>query len=380
MPTPIYFDYCATTPVHPEVREAMLAALDNGFGNPSSMHWAGREALGLIDRARVQVAESIHCRADEIVFTSGATEADNLALLGVMRSRQPGAHLITSAIEHHAILHAAQQLEQEGYAVTYLPVDAQGLVDPAEVGRAIRPETALISIMLVNNEMGAIQPIAKIASLAKQAGILMHSDAVQGMGLLQIEVDALQVDLLSLSAHKIYGPKGIGALYVRKGTRLSPLLYGGPQELGFRPGTENVPGIVGMGAACQVVSQYKPEEYPRISAFRSQLINGLQKRIPGIKVNGPAGPVSPHVLSVVFPGADSEAMLVRLNAVGFALSLGSACNSKSIQPSHVLMAIGLPTEEAEATLRISLGLPTTPAEIDCLVEVLPEIYSRSRAE
>jgi cysteine desulfurase len=379
MPTPIYLDYCATTPIHPEVRGAMLAALDNGFGNPSSMHWAGKEALGLVNRARVQVAESIHCLPEEVVFTSGATEADNLALLGVMRSRQPGAHLITSAIEHHAILHAAQQLEEEGYGVTYLPVDSQGLVDPGEVGRAIRPETALISIMLVNNEMGAVQPVARIASLARQAGILMHTDAVQGMGLLQTEVDALQVDLLSLSAHKIYGPKGVGALYVRKNTRLTPLLHGGPQELGFRPGTENVPGIVGLGAACQVVSRLKQEEYPRISALRRQLINGLKERLPGVKVNGPSGPVSPHVLSVVFPGADSEAMLVRLNAAGFALSLGSACNSKSIQPSHVLIAMGLPAEEAEATLRISLGLPSTPAEIDCLLEVLPEIYSRSRA-
>lgn len=380
MANPIYLDYCATTPLHPDVRQAMLAALESGFGNPSSMHWAGREALGLINQARSLVAGSIACRPEEVVFTSGATEADNLALLGVWNCQTPAAHLITSVIEHHAILHAAQQLERQGYAVTYVPVDSQGIVDPESVRRAIRPETALISIMMVNNEIGAIQPVAEIGRLAREAGILMHSDAVQAVGLLEVDVDALNVDLLSLSAHKIYGPKGIGGLYVRQGTPLNPLLYGGPQEMGRRPGTENVPGITGLGAAVHLVSQHKAEARERISALRSQLIAGLQDCIPGVRVNGPAEAVSPHVVSVQFPGADSEAMLMRLNSAGVALSMGSACNSKSIEPSHVLSAMGLSRAEAEATLRISLGLPTTPGEVESLLEILPEIYQRSRAE
>jgi cysteine desulfurase len=376
----IYFDYCATTPIHPKVRQEMLTALEGGFGNPSSTHWAGKSALNLINTARHQVAEGIHCRPEEVVFTSGATEADNLALLGVMRGRKPGAHLITSAIEHHAILHTGQQLEREGYEVTYLAVNGQGLVDPEAVQRAIRPETALISIMMVNNEIGTIQPVAEIGKLAREAGVLMHTDAVQALGLLAVDVDALHVDLLSLSAHKIYGPKGVGALYARSNTRLKPLLFGGPQEQGHRAGTENVPGITGLGAAVRLVGQEKAEAWERISGLRRQLIAGLQACIPGLQVNGSREAVSPHVISATFPGADSEAMLLRLNNAGAAVSTGSACNSKSIEPSHVLSAMGLPREQAEATLRISLGLPSTPEEIDWLLEILPDIYFRSRAE
>lgn len=372
-----YLDYCATTPVHPEVRSAMLAALEEDFGNPSSMHWAGRRAGELVSQARAEVAGAIGASLEEMYFTGGATEADNLALLGILRRYEPGkAHLITSAVEHHAILHSAAQLDKEGYAVTVLPVDAQGLVDPEAVRRAIRPETVLISIMLVNNETGAIQPVAEIGSIARAAGILMHTDAVQGMGLLDVNVDALKVDLLSLSAHKIYGPKGIGALYVRRGIALQPLVFGGPQERSLRPGTENVPGIVGLGAAVRLTREHKEAERARLSGLRASLIVRLKGRVPGTVVNGPAHAVAPHVVSVSFPGTDGEMMLIRLNAEGIAVSLGSACNSKSIEPSHVLTAMGLPKEQIDGSLRVSLGYPTSAEDVDRFVEVIPAVVQR----
>lgn len=372
-----YLDYCATTPVHPEVRSAMLAALEEDFGNPSSMHWAGRRAGELVSQARAEVAGAIGASLEEMYFTGGATEADNLALLGVLRRYEPGkAHLITSAVEHHAILHSAAQLDKEGYAVTVLPVDAQGLVDPEAVRRAIRPETVLISIMLVNNETGAIQPVAEIGSIARAAGILMHTDAVQGMGLLDVNVDALKVDLLSLSAHKIYGPKGIGALYVRRGIALQPLVFGGPQERSLRPGTENVPGIVGLGAAVRLTREHKEAERARLSGLRASLIVRLKGRVLGTVVNGPAHAVAPHVVSVSFPGTDGEMMLIRLNAEGIAVSLGSACNSKSIEPSHVLTAMGLPKEQIDGSLRVSLGYPTSAEDVDRFVEVIPAVVQR----
>lgn len=373
----IYLDYCATTPVHPEVRAAMMTALEDDFGNPSSMHWAGRRAGELVSQARSEVAASISAHPQEIYFTGGATEADNLALLGVMRRYEPGkAHLITTAVEHHAILHTAAQLEKEGYAVTVLPVDGQGLVDPQQVRKAIRPDTALISVMLVNNETGAIQPVADIANVAQEKGILMHTDAVQGMGLLDVNVDTLKVDLLSLSAHKIYGPKGVGALYVRRAVALKPLAFGGPQEQSLRPGTENVPGIVGLGAATRLTCQHKAEERKRLSDLRARLIDGLADRVPGVTINGPSHQVAPHVVSASFPGTDGEMMLIRLNAESIAVSLGSACNSKSIEPSHVLTAMGLPHEQIEGSLRISMGYPTTPDEINRFLEIIPGVVQR----
>lgn len=378
----IYLDYCATTPVHSKVREEMKYSLEAGYGNPSSMHSAGREAARLIDKARRQVAEGIGCEPAEIVFTSGATEADNLALLGSLRSKQSmlaeKAHLITSAIEHHAVLHAAQQLEQEGCAVTYLPVNSMGLVDPDSVIQAIRPETALISIMMVNNEMGAIEPIEQIGRIAREAGILMHTDAVQAVGLLDVNVNKLNVDMLSLSAHKIYGPKGIGALYVRKNTSLSPIIYGGPQERSLRPGTENVPGIVGLGAAVELVTEHKPDENQRLKRLRNQLIVGLKNCIPGIVINGPEIEAVPHIVSASFPGGDAEAMLLRLNFAGVAVSMGSACTSKSIEPSHVLSSMGLGRGHIESTLRISTGYPTTEVEITSFLQMIGEIYQASR--
>jgi len=375
---PIYLDYCATTPVHPDVCAAMRRALEVDFGNPSSMHWAGRAASGLVAEARAQVARSLGCLPEEIYFTSGATESDNLALLGMMRRYLPGdAHLITTSIEHHAILHAAQQLEREGYSVTYLPVDSKGLVSAEAVQDAIRPETVLVSVMLVNNEVGSIQPLSEIGAITRSQGVLLHTDAVQGMGLLDVNVDELNIDLLSLSAHKIYGPKGVGALYVRNGVQIEPLLYGGTQERALRPGTENIPGIVGLGEAVRVTRQHKILEKQRLSQLRRALIAGLQENIPGVIVNGPSDSVSPHILSVSFPGADGEMMLIRLSGNGFAVSMGSACTSHSIEPSHVLTAMGLPREQIESTLRISFGYPTTQADLDAFLQAIQDVYRRA---
>ena len=373
----IYLDYCATTPVHPIVRDAVLSALEADFGNPSSLHWAGQNAAGLLKQARVDVASALGCAPDEIIFTSGATEADNLAIFGGLKRLPPNkTHLITSAVEHHAVLHAAQELEREGCAVTCLPVDGRGLVDPEDVRRAIRPETALISIMLVNNEVGSIQPIAEISRIARERGICLHTDAVQGIGLLDVDVNALGVDMLSLSAHKVYGPKGIGALYVRRGIELSPLIVGGAQEGSRRAGTENVPGILGLAAAVKLVRGHRADERARLLGLRERLVNAMQASGPGVIVNGPKGEVAPHVVSVCFEGADAEMLQIRLNQEGFAVSLGSACNSKSIEPSHVLTAMGLPREQIEATLRVSLGMFTTEAELDLFVDALTRVLPR----
>ena len=374
----IYLDYCATTPVHPSVLNAMLRAFDSDFGNPSSMHWAGKYSKQLMNQARANVANGIGCQPSEIIFTSGATEADNLALFGILRLFPSNeAHLITSAIEHHAILHAAHRLEQDGYSVTYLPVNEHGLVNPEDVRRAIRPETKLISIMYVNNEVGSIQPIAEIGKLAREHNIRFHTDAVQAVGLFDVNVDELNVDMLSLSAHKIYGPKGIGALYVRSGLELAPMILGGPQEGSLRAGTENVPGIVGLGAAMNLVCAHRAEERIRIMELRKSLINGLQSIGTAVIVNGLEEKSASHILSISFIGVDAEMMLIRLNSEGIAVSLGSACNSESIEPSHVLTAMKLSQEQIESTLRISLGMPTTERELDILLGVIERVLPRA---
>ncbi len=373
----IYLDYCATTPVHPRVRDEMLRVLDVHYGNPSSMHWAGKESRQFVEKARMDVARGIGCRPAEVHFTSGATEADNLALFGPLHRFPPNeAHLITSAIEHHAILHAAQHLEQRGYSVTYLPVDEHGMVHAEDVQRAIRPETKLISIMHVNNEVGSVQPIAEIGRIAREHKILFHTDAVQAIGLFDVNVDDLSVDLLSLSAHKIYGPKGVGVLFVRSGIELSSMILGGPQEGSLRAGPENVPGIVGLGAAMNLVRQHRAQERIRLLELRKNLINGLQAIGPQVIVNGPEHAVAPHVLSVSFVGADAEMMLIRLNTEGVAVSLGSACNSESIEPSHVLTAMKLSQEQIESTLRFSLGIHTTNQEIEAFLNVMTSILPR----
>jgi cysteine desulfurase len=377
MSSRIYLDYCSTTPVHSSVREKMSRALEVDFGNPSSMHWAGKDSKQLITQARTEVADGIKCRPDEIIFTSGATEADNLALFGTLHQFPPNkAHLITSSIEHHAILHAAECLEREGYSVTYLPVDENGLINSKDVWNAIRPETKLISIMYVNNEVGSIQPIAEIGRIARERNIRFHTDAVQAVGFFDVNVDDQNVDLLSLSAHKIYGPKGIGALYVRSGLELSPMLVGGPQENSLRAGTENVPGIVGLGVAMDLVRQHRADERARLLGLRKYLIDGLQAIGPAVIVNGSEKEVAPHILSVSFAGVDAEMMLIRLNGEGFAVSLGSACNSKSIEPSHVLTAMKLPQDRIESTLRISMGMPTTQEELDLFINAVASVLPR----
>ena len=370
----IYLDYCATTPVHPDVKNAMMTALDADFGNPSSMHWAGRDAANLLKQARQNIASHLGCLPEEIYFTGGATEADNLVLLGTLRKFPPdSAHLIVSAIEHHAILHAAQKLEREGCAVTYLPVDSLGLVNPQEVERAIRDDTKLISIMFVNNEVGTIQPMAEISKIARAHSVPLHTDAVQAMGFMDVRVEELGIDMLSLSAHKIYGPKGIGALYVRNGFEPAPLTFGGTQERSLRPGTENVPGILGLSAALNLVSQHRVAERARLLGLRKHLIGGMQAAGLDVIVNGPQEEVAPHIASVSFTGADAEMLLIRLNKEGVAVSLGSACTSRDIEPSHVLTAMGLPRQQIDSTLRISLGLPTTKDEINAMLEILNRV-------
>lgn len=375
----IYLDYCATTPVHADVRAAMQAALAGSYGNPSSMHWAGRAAAKLLDETRTTVADVLGCQAEEVYFTSGATEADNLALLGVMHCYSPGmAHLITSTIEHHAVLHTAEFLESEGYAVTYLPVDRDGLIDLDKLERAIRPETVLISIMAVNNEVGVIQPLEEIGRLARSRGILFHSDAVQGLGMPNLNVKSWNIDLLALSAHKIYGPKGVGVLMVRQGVALKPMMHGGSQERHIRPGTENVPGIAGLGAAIKLMAQKKVSETLRIQALRQRLLDGLRQIAPDLIVNGSQAAGAAHILSVSFPGVDAEMMLIRLNGEGIAVSMGSACTSKDVEPSHVLSAMHLPRPQIETTLRISLGIPTTDGDIQQFLERFSPIYTRVR--
>ena len=377
MSSRIYLDYCSTTPIHSSVREKISRALDVDFGNPSSMHWAGKDSKQLLTQARADVAEGIGCGSDEIIFTSGATEADNLALFGTLRLYPPNkAHLITSSIEHHAILHTAAHLEREGYSVTYLPVDENGLVNPQDVRNAINPGTKLISIMYVNNEVGSIQPIAEIGRIAREFNIRFHTDAVQAIGLFDVNVDDLNVDMLSLSAHKIYGPKGIGALYVRSGLELSPMLVGGPQEHSLRAGTENVPGIIGLGAAMDLVRQHRTDERARLLELRKYLVGGLQSISPAVIVNGLEEKTAPHILSISFVGVDAEMMLIRLNGEGIAVSLGSACNSKSIEPSHVLTAMKLPQDQIESTLRISLGMPTTQEELDLFFKAVARVMPR----
>ena len=372
-----YLDYCATTPVNAVVIEAMVDSLAINFGNPSSMHQVGMDAKALIDQARANVAEAIMCSPEEIIFTSGATEADNLALFGVIRQYSPGdAHLVTSSIEHHAVLHAAHRLEDEGYDVTILPVDGDGIVNPDLVEQAIKPHTKLVSIMSVNNEVGSQQYIEAIGKVTASNNILFHTDAVQSIGLMDIDVTDMNIDLLSLSAHKIYGPKGVGALFLRNGIKLNPVIYGGPQESSVRPGTENVPGIVGLGTAVRLVQENKVQERERLSHLRSWFIEVLREKIPGIVING-SELVSPHILSVGFPNAVAEMMQLHLHMHGIAVSLGSACTSKIIEPSHVLLAMGLPLEQIEGTIRFSFGYPTTAGELEPVLDLLPDVWERS---
>ena len=375
----LYFDYCATTPVHPKVLEEMLPVLKESFGNPSSLHSSGQQASEMVSRARMRVAEGIGADPDEIIFTSGATEANNLALIGVMNALAPKKrHLITGAIEHHATLHSAAALAKRGFALTILPVDGQGRISPEDLSNAIRPDTGLVSIMLVNNEVGSLQDIPALARIARERDALVHTDAVQALNYYGINVDDLGVDLLSLSGHKIYGPKGIGALYIRKGTPIDPIQFGGTQESGLRPGTENVPGIVGLGAAMALRNTDYSDRYQHVMQLREHFVLGLQETFPDAIVNGPEKNHAPHIISVSFPGMDGELLLFHLNQQGVAVSMGSACTSNSIEPSHVLTAMGLTEAQIEGTIRISFGLQTTEAQVDKLLNLLPQTVTQAR--
>ncbi|WP_406676514.1 cysteine desulfurase NifS [Moorella sp. ACPs] len=377
----VYLDHSATTPVRPEVLDAMLPFLkEDAFGNPSTIYSYGREAKKALDEAREKVAGLIGARPEEIFFTSGGTEADNLALIGTATANEKkGRHIITSSIEHHAVLHTAQYLMRQGFKVTFLPVTPEGLVRVEDVEEAITDETILISIMHVNNEVGTIQPIKEIGQLARERGIIFHTDAVQSVGKIPVNVDELNVDLLSASGHKIYGPKGVGCLYIRKGTRINPILHGGGQERKRRPGTENMPGIVGFGRAAELAGQELPQEMKRLQALRDKLIDGILNRIEDVQLNGDREKRVATNANFSFRYVEGESLLLSLDMKGICASSGSACTSGSLDPSHVLLAMGIPHEVAHGSVRMTLGRDNTEADIDYVLEVMPEIVARLRA-
>ena len=363
-----YFDHNATTPVSPEVFQAMAPLMTQVFGNASSIHQFGQEAHGELDRARRSVAAMLGAKAEEIVFTSGGTEADNMAIFG------SAGHVITTTVEHPAVLQAAAQLP----SATFVPVDRRGVVDPEAVRAAIRPDTKMISVMHVNNELGVIQPVREIARIARDAGVLFHSDGVQAAGKLPVDVKELGVDLYSISAHKIYGPKGMGALYARKGVDVRPLLYGGPHERKMRAGTENVAGAAGFGRAAEWVIEESAAEASRQAALRDRLEQGILTRVAGAHVNGVDAPRVGNTSNIRFDGIDSEPLLIALDLKGFAVSSGSACSSGATEPSHVLAAIGLTREQARSSVRFSLGRSNTEEQIDALIDAVVQVVSRLR--
>ena len=380
----IYLDNNATTCVAPEVAEAMRPYLHEDFGNASSVHWYGQRAREAVERARDHLARLIHARPADVVFTSGGTESDNAALFGAVEAARPRSlaapkHVISTAIEHPAVLYALRALERRRIDVTYLPVGTGGVVNPADLERAIRPETVLITVMLANNEIGTLQPLAEIGRMARERHILLHTDAVQAAGKVPVDVEAMSVDLLSLSAHKFYGPKGVGALYVRKGTRLEPFMHGGHHERDRRPGTENVPGIVGMGAAAELASGSMAQEAGRIAALRDRLETGLLDRLQGVRVNGDRSQRQPNTLNMSFEGVKGESLVMALDLEGVACSTGSACSSGSTEPSHVLKALGLSCDEARSAIRLSLGRYNTESDVELAVESVARMVGRLRA-
>lgn len=375
----IYLDHAATTPTRSEVVEAMLPYFTQKYGNPSSIYSIGRESKKAIEEARETVAKAIGAQPREIFFTGSGTEADNWAIKGVAyANRQKGKHIITTAIEHHAVLHTCQYLESEGFEVTYLPVDPDGLITAEQVREAIRPDTILISIMFANNEIGTIQPIAEIGKIAKEKGVYFHTDAVQAMGNVNINVEELNVDLLSMSSHKFYGPKGIGALYVRKGVKMTSFMHGGAQERGRRASTENVASIVGLAKALEIASANMEQYNRKLISLRDRTIEEIQKKVPFIKLNGHRTKRLPGNVNFSFEFIEGESLLLMLDMKGIAASSGSACTSGSLDPSHVLLAIGLPHEIAHGSLRITFGEDNSDADVDYLMEVLPPIVQRLR--
>ena len=375
----VYLDNNATTAVLPAVLEAMWPYFGDRFGNASSIHHHGQETRGAIERARESVAMLLGCRAPEIVFTSGGTEADNLAIFGMVG---PGDHVITSTIEHSAVLNACKHLlksrEMAECEVTYIPVDGRGLVDPADVKRAIRPNTKLITIMFANNETGVLQPVAEIAKIAAEADVFFHTDAVQAAGKVSLKVDELGCDLLTISSHKIHGPQGVGALYVRKGTQLKPMIYGGSHERSRRAGTENVPGIVGLGKAAELaIAGFERGDDLKMAAARDHLERELLN-IAAVGLNGEGAPRVPNTSNIYFDSIEGESLVIALDLKGLAVSTGAACSSGAIEPSHVLVAMGLRHDQAKASIRFSLGKQTTIEDVDFAIQVIPETVSRLR--
>lgn len=376
----VYLDNAATTALSPRVLEAMLLYFTQYYGNPSSVHAFGREAKQGLDKARDQVAKALHCEPSEVIFTGCGTESDNTVLLGVaQRYGNKGKHIITTNVEHHAILHTCEYLEKQGYEVTYLPVDQDGLVTAEQVAAAIRPDTILVSIMFANNEVGTIMPIQEIGAVCKEKGVLFHTDAVQAVGHIPVDVQTMHIDMLSLSAHKFHGPKGVGALYCRKGIRLPSYIMGGAQEKGRRAGTENVAGIVGLGAAIQLATEQLKENRAKMTALRDRLMAGIQERIPEVKLNGHPTKRLPNNVNFSFKYIEGESILLMLDMNGIAASSGSACTSGSLDPSHVLLALGLPHEIAHGSVRLTLGDETTAEDIDYTIDVLEKTVTRLRA-
>ncbi len=376
----IYMDNAATTRVTQPVLEAMMPCLTDVYGNPSSVHAFGRDARRLLDEARAKVAAALNAKPNEIYFTGCGTESDNWAVRGSAYAlKAKGNHIITSSIEHHAILHTCQQLEREGFKVTYLPVDEYGQVSAADVEKAITPETTLISIMTANNEIGTIQPIAEIGAIARAHGVRFHTDAVQAVGAIPVDVKAMNVDLLSLSGHKLHAPKGIGALYIRSGVRLDRLMNGGAQERTQRPGTENMPSIVGLGRAIELATAHLDKKAAYVSALRDRLIKGILETIPDTRLNGHPTNRLPGNCNVSIRYIEGESMLLNLDIKGIAASSGSACTSGSLDPSHVLLAIGLTHEVAHGSLRFSLNEDNTEEEVDYVIKSLDEVVKRLRA-
>lgn len=376
----VYMDYAATTPMLPEVAAAMQPFFSQRFGNPSSIHSMGQEGRDAVEAARGQVAFLIGCLPDEVVFTGGGTEADNHAIIGVcLAGRDRGNHIITTAIEHHAVLHACNFMKTQGFDVTVVRVDRDGLVDPGDIKRAITGRTLLVSVMHANNEVGAIQSIAEVSRITREAGVCLHSDAVQTMGHLPANVNNLGVDLLSASAHKLYGPKGVGMLYVRPGTRILPLLHGGGQENGKRAGTENVPGIAGFGKAAEIAAREMVKEADTLTAYRDKLIDGILGQVGDAYLNGHRRKRLPNNANFSFDFIEGESILMYLDSEGICASTGSACSSASSAPSHVLTSLGIPVERARGSVRLTMGKWTTEGNVEKVLEALPRIVGKLRA-
>ncbi|KRT75137.1 MAG: class V aminotransferase, cysteine desulfurase [Candidatus Rokubacteria bacterium CSP1-6] len=374
----VYLDHNASTQVHPEVVAAMLPYFGERFGNPSSVHSFGREAREGVEIAREQITNFLRVSKDEVVFTSGGTESDNLAIKGVAGARGAG-HIITSPIEHHAVLRTCQVLETQGFAVTYLPVDGDGLVNPDDVRRAIRPDTILITIMHANSEVGTIQPVDTIGAVARERGIPFHVDGVQTFGKVPIDLDGFGIDLLSFSSHKIYGPKGVAGLYIRKGTKMVSVQHGGEHERRRRAGTENVPGIVGFGKAAELRAREMEAEATRLTALRNRLWDGISARVADVRLNGHPTRRLPGTLNLCFRHVESESIVLGLDLKGVAVSAGSACTSGNVEPSYVLVAMGVPLDWAMGSVRATLGRLNTDADIDYVLEVLPPLVERIRS-